>query len=99
MVWYLSPQPADSGVAGVSQAQISAIVGERCVACHAEQPTQPGFAEAPLGMVLETPAQIVKNADRIAATVQSKYMPIGNLTGMTDEERALIAAWYARLQH
>ena len=59
---------------------------------------QPGFAEAPLGMLMETPQQIKNNAERIATTVQSKYMPIGNLTGMTDEERAVIARWYAQQQ-
>ena len=34
----------------------------------------------------------------IATTVQSKYMPIGNLTGMTDQERAVVATWYAQQQ-
>ena len=67
-------------------------------ACHAVQPAQAGFAEAPLGLMLETYAQTLKNAERVAFTVQTKYMPIGNLTGMTDEERATIAVWYAQTQ-
>jgi len=25
-------------------------------------------------------------------------MPIGNLTGMTDQERANVASWYAQIQ-
>jgi len=99
MVWYLSPQTAGSDAAAVSDAEVAAVLQRRCVACHAAQPTQPGFAEAPLGLVFETPAQILANADRIAMTVQSKYMPIGNLTAMTDPERALVAAWHAQLQH
>jgi uncharacterized membrane protein len=98
MVWYLSPKPADEAAAGVSDTQIAAVFEQRCVACHAERPTQPGFVEAPLGVVLETPAQILANADRVATAVQSNYMPIGNLTGMTDQERALVAAWYAQLK-
>ena len=49
-------------------------------------------------MVLETPEQILTNAERIAFTVQTRYMPIGNLTGMTDPERTTVAAWYAQLQ-
>ena len=98
LVWYLSPRPVDN-IAAVSDMQAATIVQQRCVACHAAQPTQPGFAEAPLGLVLETPEQILANADRIALTVQSKYMPIGNLTGMTDPERELIAAWHAGLKH
>jgi uncharacterized membrane protein len=46
--------------------------------------------------VLETREQIALNADRIATTVQSRYMPLGNLTGMTDEERTIISAWYSQ---
>jgi len=99
MVWYLSPQAIDSaGAERVSKAQISQIINTRCSACHASKPTQPGFAEAPLGLVMETPQQIAQNAARIATTVQSKYMPIGNLTGMTDQERAVVATWYAQQQ-
>jgi len=98
MVWYLSPKPIDAGGDRITMEQVSAIVDSRCVACHAASPTQPGFAEAPLGMVMETPQQIKNNAERIATTVQSKYMPIGNLTGMTDEERDVIARWYAQQQ-
>jgi len=97
MVWYLSPQTIDSAAAGrVTAAQISRIIDNRCVACHASTPTQPGFAAAPLGLIMETPQQIAQHAERIATTVQSKYMPIGNLTGMTDAERAMVAAWYAQ---
>ena len=99
MIWYLSPKAIDSaGADPVGAAQISQIINTRCVACHASKPTQPGFAEAPLGLVMETPQQIARNAERIAITVQSKYMPIGNLTGMTDQERAVVATWFAQQQ-
>jgi uncharacterized membrane protein len=99
MVWYLSPVKIESDDASrVSEAQISQIIETRCVACHASQPTQPGFAEAPLGIVLESTELILNQAERIATTVQTKYMPIGNLTGMTDQERATVAQWYAQIQ-
>lgn len=99
MVWYLSPVKIQSDDANrVSETQISEIIETRCVACHASQPTQPGFAEAPLGIVLESPELILNEAQRIATTVQTKYMPIGNLTGMTDQERATVAQWYAQIQ-
>ncbi|MCP4875469.1 MAG: urate hydroxylase PuuD [Gammaproteobacteria bacterium] len=97
MVWYLSPKAVDSGGEQISEAQISDVINGRCVACHASKPVQPGFVEPPLGLVLETPEQILINAERIAFTVQTKYMPIGNLTGMTDQERAIVASWYAQL--
>jgi uncharacterized membrane protein len=99
MVWYLRPVAPDAAAgAGVDAARISEIIDNRCVACHASKPTQPGFVEAPLGIVLETPQQVAARAERIAVTVQTRYMPLGNLTGMTDAERAAVAGWYAQLK-
>ena len=99
MIWYLSPASVDdSASAGISDAEIAQIIDARCVACHASKPTQPGFAEAPLGLMLESMEQIHNNADRIAVTVQTRYMPIGNLTAMTDQERSSIASWYSQRQ-
>jgi uncharacterized membrane protein len=99
MIWYLRPlATADASAGQVSEAQIAEIINNRCVACHASKPTQPGFVEAPLGIVLESSQQIVDRAERIAFTVQTRYMPIGNLTGMTETERATVASWYAQRQ-
>ena len=97
MIWYLRPAPVETSRV-ISDSQIQAVINDRCVACHARAPTQAGFAAAPLGLVLEKTSQVHQNASKIATTVQSKYMPIGNLTGMTDEERALVASWFAQLQ-
>ncbi len=96
LVVWLAPAAVDSKGDRITQAQISEIIDARCVSCHASSPTQPGFAEAPLGMLLETPEQIALHAERVAFTVQTKYMPIGNLTGMTEAERAVVATWYAQ---
>jgi uncharacterized membrane protein len=68
----------------------------RCVACHADKPTQPGFATAPAGVALGDSNQIVQHAAKIyQQAVQLKAMPLANLTQMTDAERAQIGAWYA----
>jgi len=76
-------------------AEVRTIMGARCVSCHAAQPTQPGFAAAPLGVMLETPEQIGQNAARIyQQTVQTRAMPLANLTHMTDAERAVVKAWF-----
>jgi uncharacterized membrane protein len=99
MVWWLRPVASTGMASGqVSATQISEVIHRRCVVCHSSQPTQPGFAEAPLGILLESPQQILTRAERIAFTVQTRYMPLGNLTGMTDAERATVASWYAQLQ-
>jgi len=76
-------------------AEVRTIMGARCVSCHAAQPTQPGFAAAPLGVMLEAPEQIGQNAARIyQQTVQTRAMPLANLTHMTDAERAVVKAWF-----
>ena len=76
-------------------AQVRTIVTQRCVACHAAQPTQPGFTAAPAGVMLHSPELIQQHAARVyQQTVQLKAMPIANLTNMTDAERAQIGAWF-----
>jgi uncharacterized membrane protein len=63
------------------------------VQCHAAQPSQPGFASAPAGMMMDSEDKTQVLAQQIKQVVASGYMPLGNMTQMTDEERALIAAW------
>ena len=83
-----------SGGSEVAIRDVQAIVEARCVACHAEKPRQEGIAVAPKGVVLETPAQIAQNAAAIRQqAVASRAMPLGNLTNMTDDERARLGAW------
>jgi uncharacterized membrane protein len=89
-----APVPAASSAAGF--ARVASIVGQRCTGCHSANPTQPGFAAPPKGVVFDTPAQIVSQAAQIHAQTSTRVMPIGNLTGMTDAERAAIADWVAR---
>ena len=97
MVAYLMPTLPDSdGSGAISDAEIQQVINDRCVACHATKPTQAGFVSPPLGLVLETSEQINQNAVKIATTVQTRYMPLGNLTQMSDQERALIASWYVQ---
>jgi uncharacterized membrane protein len=89
----LAPQP---GVDTAAQfTQVKAIVDQRCVACHSAHPTQPGFATAPAGVMLDSPELVAQHAARIyQQTVQLKAMPLANLTNMTDAERAQVGAWF-----
>ena len=82
-----------AGVAPVAFSEVAPVVAERCAACHALAPTQSGFSSPPAGVVLETPAQIAARAEDIRRVVSAKTMPLGNVTGMTSEERALVIAW------
>jgi uncharacterized membrane protein len=90
-----APAAADT-TAPVTFAAVAPIVAQRCAVCHAAHPTQPGFASAPEGVLLDTPEHIATNAQRIyAQAVASHAMPIGNITHITDHERALLGAWIA----
>jgi uncharacterized membrane protein len=71
-----------------------ALMQKHCVMCHAVKPTHESFQEAPKNIALETVADIKKHTTAIyAQTVETKAMPLGNQTGMTDEERATLAQW------
>jgi uncharacterized membrane protein len=73
------------------------IIQRRCVTCHAAKPSNPSFPEPPSGITLEDPRRIHDLAPRIMVrAVVTKTMPLGNLTGMTDEERATLGAWIAQ---
>ncbi len=92
----ISTEPvADAAVPDTQFAKVQAIITERCAVCHAEHPKQPGFAAAPGGIMLHTPELIHKNAGKVyQQAVQLKVMPLGNITHITDEERAVLSAWY-----
>jgi uncharacterized membrane protein len=85
-----------AGAAVPAFADVERIVASRCVPCHAEVPRQPGIAVAPKGVMLDSPARIHAQAGAIEQqAIRTHAMPIGNLTGMTDDERATLAAWIA----
>ena len=85
-------QPDDSSPATgeeVSFEQVAPVIASRCAPCHSG-------ASAPLGIRFETRAEIEARVDDIERqAVQTRAMPPGNQTGITDEERDLLAAWIA----
>jgi uncharacterized membrane protein len=93
----LAIRPESEGSTDASEpvpfAQARAVIAERCSPCHAVKPTQEGFSSPPAGVVLETPEQLVSRAGDIERVVDSRSMPLGNVTGMTDAERRLVVAW------
>jgi uncharacterized membrane protein len=102
IMWLTSPQSGLSHLSAsarsqgiASDQQIMAIVNQRCTTCHATTPTQPGFASAPNGLLLETMEQVESHLEKVyQTTVVTKIMPLGNLTGMQQQERQQIASWY-----
>ncbi len=87
-------QPLPPVTGPVTLDRVRTIVGQRCVACHSQSPTFAGITQPPAGVVLTSAAGIVQNAQRIyQQVVVTRIMPLGNATQITDEERAVIAAW------
>jgi uncharacterized membrane protein len=77
-----------------SDSHILAIVHARCSSCHSERPTDTTFTSAPLGFRLDSLEQIRAGRDKIVQrAVRGKDMPLNNVTGMTDTERAELGAW------
>jgi len=91
----IAPQSRATTTDPVSLDVVRPVIEARCTICHSDSPTHIAFAAAPGGVVFDTDAQILADAARIhQQTVVLQVMPIGNLTDMSDEERALIDAWY-----
>jgi uncharacterized membrane protein len=79
----------------VTFSQAQAVISLRCVPCHSATPTQAGFSAAPNGVMFDQPEVITGRAAQIyQRAVVARDMPLGNLTGMTQEERAQLGAWF-----
>jgi uncharacterized membrane protein len=92
------PRPAREAKAATPAdfAAAEEIVVARCSVCHAAEPVWPQVHVAPKGILLDTPAHILVHAPLIDLNaVRSHAMPPGNVTDMTPDERATLAAWLA----
>jgi uncharacterized membrane protein len=90
----LAPRAPAAGTATFAEA--NRVIQERCVACHSASPTHPSAPIAAAGVMLDTPREIAAWAARIhERAVVTRTMPLANLTGMTEEERTLLAGWFA----
>jgi uncharacterized membrane protein len=76
--------------------RVQQIVKQRCSVCHAATPTQPGFVAPPKGVELDTSEKILIHASAMQQQLITRAMPVGNLTGMTDAERAEVLDWTQR---
>jgi uncharacterized membrane protein len=72
------------------------VVMGRCSMCHAREPSySDSLLWAPRGVLLDTPADIARNARAIyIQSGVSHAMPPANVTAMSDSDRAAIVRWY-----
>jgi uncharacterized membrane protein len=92
IVWMRpAPVAASAAVAApaeVAFAEVRHVFDQRCLLCHGEQVQMKNVR-------LDSVEQIGVHAQAVyQQVVVSKIMPMANSTGMTDDERALIGAWF-----
>ncbi|MFN3493494.1 MAG: urate hydroxylase PuuD, partial [Hydrogenophaga sp.] len=89
IVWLRpAPAPVVTVPDTVGYAQVKPIIEQRCAMCHGE-------ALQSKNVRLDSPALLGQHAQAVyQQVVVSKLMPINNATGLTEQERALIAQWF-----
>ena len=97
---YPSPKPNSTSSAAaqtpVSALQAQAIVAKHCVSCHSATPSHVAFSAAPGGVMFDSIDAIKRYKDQIyLQTVANHIMPLGNSTGMTQDERDQLGRWIA----
>jgi uncharacterized membrane protein len=53
----------------------------------------PGFNAPPNGIVLQSIDQVMAHLPQVQQQLTMRTMPLGNLTGMTEDERATVLMW------
>ncbi|MGH7565569.1 MAG: urate hydroxylase PuuD [Gemmatimonadota bacterium] len=94
-----APGPSAVGAddAPIEFEDVRDVIAARCAVCHSAHPVHELFTAPPAGIAFDTEEEIRARADRIySVTIETRIMPLGNLTEMTEEERALVGRWARR---
>ena len=68
--------------------QVKSVIDQHCLSCHGAQVQMKNVR-------LDTPANIKLNAQNVYQQVSvTQQMPMNNATGITPEERQLVASWF-----
>ena len=99
----LTGEPKTSAAASAAQVYMASahfpgvrdtVLG-RCSMCHAEEPVYEGIYHAPKGVMLDTDERIAEHAREIYIQAgRAHAMPPANVSHITDQERALLVAWF-----
>ena len=93
---FMRPEPTQASVAAapgvvaqkVAFGDVQKVLEQRCYLCHGAQVQMKNVR-------VDSPDQVALNAQNIyQQVVVTKIMPMNNATGITDDERALIAHWF-----
>jgi uncharacterized membrane protein len=84
---------ASIDTAPVNYSQVQSIVQSRCLRCHSTNNTDENWKVAPKNVILETEDQLKSHKELVIKQVESKVMPLANLTQMEDAERVILTNW------
>ncbi|MCY3878468.1 MAG: urate hydroxylase PuuD [Rhodobacteraceae bacterium] len=96
---FTNPAGREADVSGLAEhaffADVRDSIQRRCSSCHANEPVWSGVSIPPKSVVLETDADILRQARQIYIhSGLSLAMPPANVTSMNAEERRRIVLWY-----
>ena len=94
IIVYLAPaiKAPSATVAVPSFEQLKVVIDTRCLLCHNSQLASKNIRFDSPELIRDQAALIYQQA------VVTKIMPLNNATGITDQERDLIAAWFKSLK-
>ncbi|MBL0420841.1 urate hydroxylase PuuD [Ramlibacter sp. AW1] len=90
-VWWMVPAavPPAAAAPAASFAAVRQVMEQRCVMCHGAQLQMKNVR-------LDSPEGLRQHAQSVyQQVVVTRLMPMNNSTGMTEQERALVGAWFA----
>ena len=85
----VSPMPQS-----ISDDRALAIIQKHCSVCHSSSPTFAGFSAPPGGVLMDSIDEVLASSMRMQVAVSSNYMPLGNVTKMSVQERAQLLGWF-----
>lgn len=95
-IWMTAPRQVDTTGITVSEGEVLTILAKHCVTCHSPRPSHEGFDVPPKGVVLVSITDLLRNRQQVLQqAVHGDAMPLGNETGMTEDERAALGAFLA----
>ena len=86
-------QPETQAQKVITESEALSLIEEHCHVCHAKDPTYPGFYAPPGGIVLNDRQSLMASLNKSLSATQTKYMPPGNLTEMSPEDRGDLVFW------
>ena len=93
-IYMTTPQQSNIVDSVVSDVEVMTIVRKHCTTCHAANPKNEAFDAPPKNIVLENIDQLGRHGKQVVRfAVQTRAMPLGNETGMTEDERLKLGAW------